>query len=60
MVAREVAENGVWGEVWRAGGGSSNEVSRDAIEDGDPEAPHSSDIAVVWELWRAVGIHGLM
>ncbi|KAL1663171.1 hypothetical protein GGF50DRAFT_57540 [Schizophyllum commune] len=59
MVAREVAENGVWGEVWRAGGGSSDEVSRDAIEDGFLEAPHSSDIAVVRELWRAVGVQGL-
>ncbi|KAL1727433.1 hypothetical protein EV714DRAFT_217198 [Schizophyllum commune] len=59
MVAREVAENGVWGEVWRAGGGSSDEVSRDVIEDGDSEAPHSSDIAVVRELWRAVGVQGL-
>uniref|UniRef100_D8QMD4 Mediator of RNA polymerase II transcription subunit 13 n=1 Tax=Schizophyllum commune (strain H4-8 / FGSC 9210) TaxID=578458 RepID=D8QMD4_SCHCM len=59
MVAKEVAENGVWGEVWRAGVGSNDEGARDADEDGDPIAPHSSDIAVVRELWSAVGVQSL-
>ncbi|KAL1747757.1 mediator complex subunit 13 C-terminal-domain-containing protein [Schizophyllum fasciatum] len=55
LVAREAAENGVWAEMWgTCGGNHGDDQGVEALLGG--RGPNASDVMVVRELWRAVGV----